>query len=88
MSEQQLIRINDKQYVLDMLPDDIKMLVNYHNMWMNDLNEQKLEVIKTETALRECIRELKGEIAKAEATGQIIAVEDIVEKAGVEQPTT
>lgn len=88
MSEQQLIRINDKQYVLDMLPDDIKMLVNYHNMWMNDLNSQKLEVIKTETALRECIRELKGEIAKAEATGQIIAVEDIVEKAGAEQPAT
>ena len=84
MSDSQVLKINGKQYILEQLPEDIQMLVGYHNLWQNDLNKQKLEVIKTETALRECIRELRGEIAKGEANGEIIALEDIAEKMQVD----
>jgi hypothetical protein len=76
MSDNQVLRINNKQYPVAELSEEIRMLVGYHNIWTNDLNKQRLEVIKTETALRECIRELRGEIAKGEANGEIVSIED------------
>lgn len=76
MSEQtsQTININGKDYVLADLSDAVRTLVNVYSTWQNDLieaqkalTEAKLELAKTEAALRDLTREI---VAEVEATPQ------------------
>lgn len=67
MSEQtsQTININGKDYVLADLSDAIRSLINVYSTWQNDLveaqkafTEAKLEIAKTEAAMRDLTREI------------------------------
>lgn len=74
MSEQtsQTININGKDYVLADLSDSVRSLINVYSTWQNDLaeaqkalTEAKLEIAKTEAAMRDLTREI---VAAVEAT--------------------
>lgn len=61
------IAINGRQYVLEHLPKRVQALLQYHAMWEQDLSKQRLEVAKTEAALRDLQREIMNEMVQVEA---------------------
>jgi chromosome segregation ATPase len=61
----QSISINGKDYDLATMSDSVKSLISVYNTWQNDLaeankafTEAKLEIAKTEAALRDLTREI------------------------------
>lgn len=69
MSEEQKqtkIRINGKEYILETLPAKIQTLLKYHTIWEAEASKQRLEVAKTEAAIRDIQREINTEITQIE----------------------
>lgn len=57
--EEQTVTFNDKEYIIDRLPDDIKELISVHQTWNTELTNQKREVFKLEGAMRSVLNELE-----------------------------
>src|SRR5574343_584831 len=70
----QILRIDGAEFMMDDLSPEVRLLVGYYNKWNAELSEAKLEVAKIESAVRECIRELKGEVASLRARGELKSV--------------
>lgn len=56
------IRINGKDYILETLPVKIQTLLKYHAVWDVEAQKQRLDVAKTEAAIRDIQREINTEI--------------------------
>jgi len=59
------VNINNKEYVVEHLPDAVKQLLHVYNTWVGAhgesvqaLNAAKMEVAKNEAALRDLSREI------------------------------
>ena len=61
------VSINGRQYILEHLPKKVQALLQYHTKWEVCLVQQRLEVAKTEAALRDLQREILTEMAQVEA---------------------
>jgi len=52
------ITIEDKEYKFDDLTEQQQSLVSVYRQWSGDLNDLRLEVAKTEAAIRDLTREI------------------------------
>lgn len=75
-----LLKIDGKAYAYDSLPQHLQLLLEYYNDWNTDLYNLRKDVAKTESAIREALKEMRGEIAKLVATGDLASVESEEEK--------
>jgi hypothetical protein len=72
MSEQtaQTITVDGVQYDLTIFSDEVKKLISIHQNWEHKVVEARLEVARSEAAVRDLTRELinkiKAELAMAE----------------------
>jgi hypothetical protein len=59
MSEKQsTITIEDKEYKFEELTEQQQSLVSIYRQWSGELNDLRLDVAKTESALRDLTREI------------------------------
>lgn len=63
---QETIMINDKLYVMDDLPEQVKQLIGVYRKWATDLSEARLEVAKHEAAMRDLASEISRTVAASE----------------------
>ena len=66
-----MLKIDDNTYRIDDLPQSIKILIDYYNSWNTELQALHKDTAKTESAIREVLKEMKGELAKLVATGEL-----------------
>ena len=60
MDELKTIIIDGQEYDLSMFSDRVKRITQIILIWEKELQEKRLEVAKTEAALREANREITG----------------------------
>ena len=63
------IIIDGQEYDLSMFSDRVKRITQIILIWEKELQEKRLEVAKTEAALREANREITGFIKEELAAG-------------------
>jgi hypothetical protein len=56
------ITIEDKEYEFDDLTEQQQSLVSIYRKWSEELNDLRLEVAKSESALRDLTREITASI--------------------------
>jgi hypothetical protein len=56
------ITIEDKEYEFDDLTEQQQSLVSIYRQWSKELNDLRLEVAKSESALRDLTREITASI--------------------------
>jgi hypothetical protein len=71
-----LLKIDGKSYTYDSLPQHVQQLLEYYNDWNTDLYKLRKDIAKTESAIREALKEMRGEIAKLVATGDLTSIEN------------
>lgn len=58
-SGETVISIKDKQYVMSKLPKEVQDLISVYKLWESELTSQKVEVFKTEAALKSVSKEIE-----------------------------
>ncbi len=67
MSEKEsTITIEDKEYKFDDLTEQQQSLVSIYRTWSKELNDLRLDVAKTESALRDLTREITSSFKEEE----------------------
>jgi len=68
MSEKEsTITIEDKEYKFGDLTEQQQSLVSIYRTWSKELNDLRLDVAKTESALRDLTREITASMEEEEA---------------------
>ncbi len=76
----QTLKIDDKLFNISDLPQHLQTLLDYYNEWNSDVVKLRRETAKTEAAIRESLKELRGELAKLVATGELTPITQIKEE--------
>jgi hypothetical protein len=67
------VTFNDKVYDLEGLPQEVKDLINIHQMWNTELVEQRRNVFKTEAAMRSVLNELETRFKQVDTDAAPVA---------------
>lgn len=67
MTDSKQITIEGKQYEVETLSDRVKQLISIHQKWDAAAGEQKLELAKSEAAIRDITREIVNAVRSEDA---------------------
>jgi hypothetical protein len=70
LAEIPVLRMNDKNYPVDSLPQDVKYLLGIYASWESELKTAKVEVFKLEAAIKGISSEIELRIQQFESTPQ------------------
>lgn len=65
-----VITVDEKPYVVDELPDNVKELVDVYNTFRQSFADERIEMIKLEYAMSEMTRRIVTAIRESEEGGE------------------
>ena len=70
-AKEPVVTLHGKDYALNVLPQDVRSLIEVHGIWQEETKKAKIEVFKLEAAIRGVEAEIETRINQIEKIPQV-----------------